>query len=86
MRIAMTRQQTRLSSPPDIDAISALFKPKALERYADLTRGGQLTITLNQEQACAVLQAHDYGIENVPPATKLILDNLISDLKQEIWP
>jgi len=82
----MSHVDARMAKPISTDAISALFRPKALERYADLTRGGQITITLNQEQACAVLQAHDYGIENVPPATKLILDNLISDLKQEIWP
>lgn len=77
---------TRMARPINTDAIDALFKPIPLSQYEPCTRGGQITITLNQEQACAVLQAHDYGIENVPATTKLILDNLISDLKQEIWP
>lgn len=82
----MSHAESRMARLIDTDAIEGLFRPTPLKQYAHLTNGGQITITLNQEQACAVLQAHDYGIENVPPATKLILDNLISDLKQEIWP
>ena len=82
----MSHLESRMARPINTDAIEGLFKPTPLKQYADLTIGGQVTITLNQEQACAALQAHEYGIEYVPATTKLILDNLISDLKQEICP
>jgi len=66
---------------------AALFKPQPLTHYKRLVHpaGTSVTTALTQEQACAVLQAHDYGIENLPAESIEVLDRLMSQLKQEIW-
>jgi hypothetical protein len=64
----------------------AMFKPKELAYYKDLTKGGDYTVQLSQDEACVVLRIHDYGVENLKDPEKQLLYSLISKLKDEVWP
>lgn len=67
---------------------AGIFKPKGLHYYKDLVHpvGTVVKANLTQEEACAVLQAYDYGIANLPSDSIEVLDRLMSRLKEEIWP
>lgn len=60
--------------------------PKSLDYYLSMTRGGTYSLNIDQEEAAAVLKAHDYGIAALDSGEVVLIDRLVSKLKDEIWP
>lgn len=58
----------------------------ATDKYQHLTAGSDAEIYLDQEEACAVLFANDYGIDNLSIDDQPALDRVINKLKCQIWP
>lgn len=63
-----------------------MVSPKSLDYYKDLTNGGEVSVKLQQEEACVALKVHDYGVDNLSQEEKQVLYRLIGKLKDEIWP
>lgn len=59
---------------------------KSLEYYKGLVAGKERTVELSQDEECAVLKAHDYGIRSLNDDELDLLDRVVSKLKDEIWP
>lgn len=59
---------------------------KDLNYYKDLTSGGQRAVKLDQEEECAVLKAHDYGLAALDEDEQHLLHRVIGKLKDQIWP
>lgn len=60
---------------------------RATEKYGDLTNGGKVEVEFTKEEACAVLFAHDYGIDvRWDESSKFALYSAIAKLKDQIWP
>jgi hypothetical protein len=66
------------------------FTPSPLGRYRDLLGNNPtretITVSLNVNQAAAVLKAHDHGIKALNDEEIALLDQVMSKLKSEIWP
>jgi hypothetical protein len=58
----------------------------ATDKYSHLTPGGEVSTHLTQEEACAILFAYDYGVDNLSQQDQLELDRVLAKLKEEIWP
>ena len=65
---------------------SAIFPPKPLSYYRDLTKGGRVTIDLSQDEACVALKVYDRGVEALDADERFELDQLMSKLKEQLWP
>ena len=63
-----------------------MFSAKPLDYYKDLTIGGQISVKLQQDEACVALKIHDYGIDELTDAEKQVLYRLVGKLKDQIWP
>ncbi len=64
-----------------------IFNPPPLAKYVNMLRGDMaVAVKLSQEEAAAVLQAHDYGLAALPPESLKILDRVMSKMKENIWP
>lgn len=63
-----------------------MFAPKSLDYYKDLTNGGEVSVNLQQEEACVALKVHDYGVDSLTEKEKQVLYRLIGKLKDKIWP
>lgn len=59
---------------------------QSLEYYKSLAAGKARTVELSQEEECAVLKAHDYGVKNLNEDELQLIDRVVSKLKDEIWP
>lgn len=59
---------------------------RATEKYGDLTNGGKATVQLTQEEACAILFVHDYGVQVTSVEDVHHLYTAIAKLKDQIWP
>ncbi|MGI0120208.1 hypothetical protein [Zooshikella sp. RANM57] len=55
-----------------------------LEAYSELTEGGTYEIKLTQDEACAVLKTHDYGVDNLTENDLHLLYNAVAKLKHQI--
>lgn len=66
--------------------LATLFKPKPLDYYRGLTRGGNFEVALSMSEAAAVLKAHDHGIEAMDAEALHMLNRVVSKLKDQIWP
>ncbi|MGI9292637.1 MAG: hypothetical protein ACR2PS_01530 [Pseudomonadales bacterium] len=66
--------------------LEELMKPKPLEYYLGMTAGGEIKISLTQNETAAVLKAHDHGVKALEPQETKLIDDLLSKLKDEIWP
>lgn len=62
---------------------------QATDKYSHLTPGGEVSTHLTQEEACAVLFAHSFGVSN-PNLWDVndvnALYSAIAKLKDQIWP
>lgn len=67
-------------------SIEEMFKPKPLEHYMGMAKAGTYPAQLSTEQAAAVLKAHDHGIAALSQEEIALLDQVMSILKEEIWP
>ncbi len=64
-----------------------LFKTAPLSQYDDLLQPErQLSVKLSKSEMAAILQAYDYGIDNMTEEGKAALTQAISALKFEIHP
>lgn len=63
-----------------------MFIQKPISYYKDLTTGGDIKVSLTQDEACVALKTYDYGVESLDDAEKQLLNALIGKLKDEIWP
>lgn len=68
-----------------------MLKPKPLDYYQAMLRSREnwyetVAIDLDEAQAAAILKAHDHGIANLEPGEVALLDQVMSKLKEEIWP
>lgn len=59
---------------------------EATDKYQHLAASGEVTVNLGQEEACAVLFANDYGVDNLSIEDQRALDWVIYKLKYQIWP
>lgn len=75
-------QPTTINQPN----ISHRFAPKSLDYYKDLTNGASGQVALNQQQACVVLKAYDYGIDNLSADERQQLEQVVGKLKDIVWP
>jgi hypothetical protein len=66
--------------------LAELMQPKSLDYYRGLTSGGDAEANLSQDEAAAVLKAHDHGIEAMGTEERRLLNQVISKLKDSIWP
>lgn len=62
------------------------LEPKPLDYYADLTAGGALSLTLEQDEACVALKVYDYGHAALTEEEELAFRRLIGKLKDQLWP
>ena len=60
--------------------------PKSLDYYTSLTRGGDVTVSLREDEACIALKVYDYGIDDLNDEERQALYRLIGKLKDQIWP
>jgi len=60
--------------------------PKSLDYYKSLTRGGDVTVSLREDEACIALKVYDYGIDDLNDEERQALYRLIGKLKDQIWP
>lgn len=74
----------RRGAPPA--DLAELMQPKPLDYYRRLTSGGDAEANLSQDEAAAVLKAHDHGIKAMGAEEVRLLDQVISKLKDSIWP
>lgn len=63
-----------------------LIQPSPLNYYANMVEGGEVTVQLSKRQKAVILKAHDYGIQKLNFGELNILNEIVSDLKMEIWP
>jgi len=69
------------------EAFASIFQPSPLSKYQGMLRGDMaVAVKLSQDEAAAVLQAHDYGLAALPPESLKILDRVMSKVKDNIWP
>lgn len=57
-----------------------------LDYYKQLTQGGSFEVVLSAEQAAVVLKAYDYGVGLLSSDETVVLDAVIGQLKDQIWP
>lgn len=67
-------------------SIKEMFEPKPLEHYIGMAKQGTYPAQLSTEQAAVVLKAHDHGIASLSQDEIALLDQVMSILKEEIWP
>jgi hypothetical protein len=63
-----------------------MFAQKDMDYYKSLTRGGECTVNLSQDEACIVLKVHDYSVEDLSEEERQVLYQLTFKLKDQIWP
>ncbi|BCD97678.1 hypothetical protein MARGE09_P1879 [Marinagarivorans cellulosilyticus] len=66
--------------------VFTMMSPKPIDYYRGLTSGGSYLAMLSQDQAAAVLKAHDHGIAALGIEEVALLDQVMSILKGEIRP
>lgn len=57
----------------------------ATDKYGRLTNGGEITVTLTQDEACAVLKAYDYGTVCLTKEDGAAFGSMLAKLKDQIW-
>jgi hypothetical protein len=57
----------------------------ATEQYGHLTKGGEVTVNLTQDEACVVLSLFDYGIPALDREEMDALNRVLGKLKDQIW-
>lgn len=62
------------------------LKPKPLNYYQEMARPGVYKVDLTADQAAAILKAHDHGIAALESDETALIDQVMSILKDEIWP
>lgn len=58
----------------------------SLDYYKSLTAGGDVNVSLSQDEACIALKVYDYGIDDLNDEERQVLYRLIGKLKDQIWP
>ncbi|WP_232902045.1 hypothetical protein [Marinobacter sp. G11] len=66
--------------------LDGLFTPKSLDHYRAMAVSGSYQANLNQSQVAAVLKAHDYGLAILTPEETRLVEQVMSVLKDQIWP
>lgn len=65
------------------DPLNALFgKPD----YSHIVRDTTATISITAAEMAAILEAYDRGVGALDTTTTKALDDVISKLKDEVWP
>lgn len=59
---------------------------KALEYYQSMTVGKERTVSLSQDEECAVLKSHDYGVDALNEHELHLLNQVVAKLKDQIKP
>ena len=67
-------------------SLDGLFTPKSLDHYRAMAVSGSYQANLNQSQVAAVLKAHDYGLAILTPEETRLAEQVMSVLKDQIWP
>lgn len=73
-----------------IKAIINVFRTRELSYYQEMMHsvpdeGKKITVILFADECAAILQAYDYGVENITSDAAQYLDDAIKKLKEEIW-
>ena len=63
-----------------------LVAPRPLDYYRQFARGGSFPVDVTQDQAAAVLKSHDHGVGALAPDEAALVDQVMSSLKDQIWP
>jgi len=67
-------------------SLDDFLKPSPLTYYLEMAKSGVYKADLSREQAAVILKSYDYGIKALDDAEIEILDQVMSILKDEIWP
>lgn len=54
--------------------------------YRPQAPGVERQVKLTSDEECAILQAHDYGIQRLHEESIELLHSVLAKLKDEIWP
>jgi hypothetical protein len=63
-----------------------LANPTGLDYYREMTRDQQCSVSLTGDESAVVLKAYDYGVPCLNQEEKLLLDGVITKLKEIIHP
>lgn len=63
-----------------------LSNPTGLDYYREMTRDQKCTVSLTGDESALVLKAYDYGVPCLNQEERLLLDAVISKLKDVIHP
>ena len=58
----------------------------SLDYYKSITAGGNVSVSLSEDEACIALKVYDYGIDDLNDEERQVLYRLIGKLKDQIWP
>ncbi|MCR6651261.1 MAG: hypothetical protein NVV73_07120 [Cellvibrionaceae bacterium] len=66
--------------------LANLYKPASLRYYTGICRGDNYSVPLTTEECAAVLKAYDYGLWGLQEEEIVLVNSVISKLKDRIHP